>query len=120
MQVQFDLSLQGTVATSNPRSRGSRHGSATNERENFKAQHLLLLPPSTIMETKVIAKDAKGIVSKEDTNQSYAGFIEFKEPYKPMSIEERHPLVAKIAQCPFEFHLATPVLLYENRWEEGT
>jgi cold shock CspA family protein len=103
-QVQFDLSLQGTVAVSSSRSRGSRgshHGSG-NARENLKAQRLLLLPPSTILLTKIIAKDAKGVVSKEDTNLPYAGFIEFEESYKPMSREERHPLVAKLVNSILE------------------
>jgi cold shock CspA family protein len=104
MGVQFDLALQGTVAVSNPRSRssrGSHHGSG-NERENLKALRLLFLPPSTIMETKILAKDAKGVVSKEDTNQSYAGFIELEESYRPMSLEERHPLAAKLVKAILE------------------
>ena len=99
-QVHFDLALQGTIASSNPRSR-QRPGNLT-ERENLKAQRLLLLPPGTIMETKIIAKDAKGVVSKEDPKQTYSGMIEFEESYQPMSLEERHPLVAQLIQSILE------------------
>ena len=93
-QVEFDLSLQGIVAVGNHRSRNRLGGSS--ERENLKGQRLLILPESTFMESKVIAKDAKGVISKEDEKQNYAGFVEFEETYKPMSYEERHPLVAKL------------------------
>jgi len=99
-QVQFDLSLQGIVAIGNHKSRNRLGGSS--ERENLKGQRLLLLPPNTFMESKVIAKDAKGVVSKEDQKQNYAGFVDFEETYKPMTYEERHPLVAKLIRSILE------------------
>lgn len=99
-QVQFDLSLQGIVAIGTHRSRNRVGGSS--ERENLKGQRLLLLPPATFSENKVIAKDVKGVILKEDQKQNYAGFIEFEETYKPMTYEERHPLVAKLVRSILE------------------
>jgi cold shock CspA family protein len=100
VQVQFDLSLQGIVAVGTHRSRNRLGGSS--ERENLKGQRLLLLPPDTFMENKVIATDAKGVISKEDQHQNYAGFIDLEETYQPMTYEERHPLVAKLIRSILE------------------
>lgn len=105
-QVQFDLSLQGIVAIGNHRARNRVGGSS--ERENLKAQRLLFLPPSTFKENKVIVKDAKGVISKEDRGQNYAGYIEFEETHKAMSYEERHPLVAKLVRSILEDESPNP------------
>lgn len=100
-EVQFDLALQGTIAMGNTRSSRHRHGQSS-DRENLKAQRLLLLPPGSVVETKVIAKGVKGTVSKEDPRQPYAGLIELEETQTPMSPEERHPLVAKLIKSMLE------------------
>mmetsp|Transcript_21788 Transcript_21788/g.30717 ORF Transcript_21788/g.30717 Transcript_21788/m.30717 type:complete len:1474 (-) Transcript_21788:2380-6801(-) len=96
-EIQFDLSLQGTVATGNSRSRGKQH-----ERDNLKAQRILVLPPSTILQDKVLAKGIKGVVDKEDPKQPFAGMISLEKELKGMTPEERHPLVAKLIESVME------------------
>jgi cold shock CspA family protein len=91
-EVQFDLSLQGM----GPRNRNRKGQRIQQEKENVKAQRIVLLPPGTICETKVIAQGAKGIVAKEDPKQAYAGLIDLETEWAPMTYEERHSLVSKL------------------------
>lgn len=91
-EVQFDLSLQG-MGSRNRNRKGQR---IQQEKENLKAQRMVLLPPGTICETKVIALGAKGVVTKEDPKQPYAGQIDLEKEWAPMTSEERHPLVSRL------------------------
>lgn len=101
MEVSFDLSLQGIVTSGGPapshtgRGRGRSHSNA-HERENLKAQRILLLPKSSIVITKVLASSIRCTVTKEDPKQAFAGYIDLETPLKAMTLEERHPIVAKL------------------------
>jgi len=92
-EVQFDISVHGTVHSSGPK-RGTRGNQA--ERENLKAQRVLFLPPGTIQQTAILASKARGTVSKEDPRQAYAGMIDLDEAVQHMSPEVRHPLVSQM------------------------
>jgi cold shock CspA family protein len=107
--VQFDLAALGTVASSSSssghngrsgrggRGGGNSGGGGAQERENLKAQRILLLPLSKAVELeKVLARGVKGVVKSEDVKQSYAGYIELEEEVEPMTMEERYPLIAKM------------------------
>jgi cold shock CspA family protein len=101
-EVQFDLSLHGKVSAATP-ARGGRNNNSNNnhnnksqERENLKAQRLLLVPPGTVFHDKVLATSVKGVVINEDQKQPHAGTIEVEHEIQPMTMEERYPLVAKM------------------------
>jgi len=90
-EVQFDLSLQKS-------SQSKPNNGKQQEKEQLKAQRLLLLPPNTIVKTKVLAKGIKGVVQKEDPRQTYSGMMELDEEVQTMTLEERHPYVYKVVQ----------------------
>jgi hypothetical protein len=69
-----------------------RHKHLLHERENMKAQHLFL-PPKTITLNKVVATDVQGTVSKEELRQHWA--VDLMK-LSSSTLEERHPLVAKM------------------------
>lgn len=101
MEVQFDMSIQGTVMTPNqhqPRGNKRNGGSQSNqhERENLKAQRMLILPKGTILQNKTLGLGLKGTVTKEDPNQPYAGSLDLAEELPQLSLDERHPLVVKM------------------------
>ena len=101
MEVQFDMSIQGTVMTPNqhqPRGNKRNGGPQSNqhERENLKAQRMLILPKGTILQNKTLGLGLKGTVTKEDPNQPYAGSLDLAEELPQLSLEERHPLVVKM------------------------
>lgn len=92
--TQFDICAHGTVSSgANGRGRASRK---PHERENVKAHRVLLLPSSAVMMEKAIATGVKGVVKSADTKQLYAGFLDLDDELEPMSIEEKHPLVAQM------------------------
>ena len=102
-EVQFDMSIHGTVMTQNAHPlRGGKKGSGAqnsqHERENLKAQRILILPPGTILQNKTLFLGAKGLVTKEDPNQPYAGTIDLEKELLPLTMEERHPLVVKLIE----------------------
>ena len=113
-EIQFDLSIHGTIQSSNGsggRHRGQRQQTApSHERENLKAQRVLLLPPRTITQDKLIATDVQGTISKEDQRQPYAGAVDLDEAVKAMSPEERHPLVANMVETYLESDQETPLV----------
>jgi cold shock CspA family protein len=92
--VQFDLSALGKVSSNNGRGRQGRGGQ--HERENLSAQRIALLPSSAVSLEKVVATGVKGVVKSEDVKQLYAGIVELENEFESMSLEERHPLVAKM------------------------
>jgi len=92
-EIQFDLSLQNKQAKS-----GNKQG----EKEQLKGQRLLLLPPGTVLNTKVIAEGVKGVVQKEDPKQPYSGMIELEDEQETMAVEERHPFVYQVVQSMLE------------------
>jgi hypothetical protein len=118
-EVQFDLSIHGTIQSSGGSSRNSRGGRQaqappqSQERENMKAQRVLFLPPKTITLNKVVATDVQGTVSKEELRQPYAGAVDFDEAVKPMPLEERHPLVAKMIDTYLESDQETPLVYHD-------
>jgi cold shock CspA family protein len=118
-EVQFDLSIHGTIQSSGGSSRNSRGGRQaqapppSHERENMKAQRVLFLPPKTITLNKVVATDVQGTVSKEDIRQPYTGAVDLDEAAKPMSLEERHPLVAKMIETYLESDQETPLVYHD-------
>jgi cold shock CspA family protein len=94
LSVSFDISAHGIIS-SDTRGRQGR-GGHQQERENLKAQRVLLLPRSAVSPEKVIAAGVKGVVKSEDYKQAYAGFVDLDDEIEPMSLDERHPLVAKM------------------------
>lgn len=100
-EVQFDLSVQGTVMTQNQNQHrgGNRRGGAQSnqhERENLKAQRILILPKGTILQNKTIGLGIRGAITKEDYNQPYAGILDLENEYQQLTWAERHPLVLKM------------------------
>jgi len=91
-EVQFDLSLQGM----GPRNRNRKGQRIQQEKENLKAQRIVLLPSGTIRESMVIAQSVKGVVVKEDPKQPFAGLIDLEKEWTTMSPDDRHPLVSKL------------------------
>jgi cold shock CspA family protein len=118
-EVQFDLSIHGTIQSSAGASRNNRGGRQTqgpppsHERENMKAQRVMFLPPKTITLNRVVATDVQGTVSKEDLRQPYAGVVDLDETVKPMPSEERHPLVAKMIDTYLESDQETPLVYHD-------
>lgn len=90
-EVTFDLSIHGLI---NNGASGKRTKSVTHERENLKAQRVLLLPPKSIEFNKVVASSISGVIVKEDPSNPYAGNIELEKGVPQMRLEERHPLIA--------------------------
>lgn len=106
-EVQFDLSLQREVIRS--KGRNQRGGG---QQESLKAQRVLLLPPGTITPlNKVLVSGIAGIVEKEDPKQPYSGMIELASEVNCMTLEERHPLAAKLARSLLERNEALPKAL---------
>lgn len=100
-EVQFDLSVQGTVMTQNQHpNRGGKKGGGPqanqHERENLKAQRILILPKGTILQDKNIGLGIKGVITKEDPNQPYAGILDLDQEFQQLTWNERHPLVCKM------------------------
>lgn len=107
-EVQFDLSIQGTVMTQNQHQargggggnkRGGGGQSNQHERENLKAQRMLIVPRGTILQTKTLGLGAKGVITAEDPNQPYAGTLELAEELPQLTLEERHPLIVKMVDA---------------------
>jgi cold shock CspA family protein len=93
--AHFDICAHGTVH-SNGRGGGNRGRNNVHERENVKAHRILLLPSSAVPMTKTLAVGAKGVVKSADAKELYAGFVDIDDEIIPMTLEERHPLVAKM------------------------
>ena len=93
-EVQYDMSVHGSIQSHSSRpSRGSR---APQERENLKAQRVLLLPPGTIRQVIPMAKGVRGRISKGNPKQPFAGTVDLDEAIQPVAPEVRHPLVARM------------------------
>jgi hypothetical protein len=88
--VQFDISVHGTIHSHHI---GKKHD---HERENLKAQRVLLVPPNTVEQFKVIAKGVRGKIRKQEAMQPFVGNVELDEPVEQMSMEEKHPMIAKM------------------------
>jgi cold shock CspA family protein len=96
--AQFDICAHGNItsSTATPRGRGRVGGNAPHERENIRGQRLLLLPKSAVVIDKAIASGVRAVVKSADPKQVYAGSIDLEGEVSKMSLEERHPLVAKM------------------------
>ena len=88
-EVQFDLSVHGSIV-------GHKGKQTSHERENLKAQRILLLPPGTILRERTIATSVRGRILKQEIGKPFCGTIELDKPAKSMSHDQRHPLVAKL------------------------
>jgi cold shock CspA family protein len=97
--AQFDICAHGTVHSGGRGGGGGasrgRRGSP-HERENVKAHRILTLPQLAVKMDKVLGKGVKGMVKSADARQLYAGFVDLDEEIKPLTSEERHPLVAQM------------------------
>jgi cold shock CspA family protein len=95
--VQFDICAHGNIshAGSGNRGRTGKGGNAI-ERENIRGQRIVLLPKSAMTLEKVIAQGVKGVVKAVDSKQLYAGVLDLEEEVHPMTLDERHPLVAQM------------------------
>jgi cold shock CspA family protein len=91
--VQFDICAHGNITTT--AQRGRRRG-AQQARENIRGQRLVLLPKSAVVLEKVVTKSAKGVIKSINPQQLYTGSIDMEEAVTPMTMDERHPIVAKM------------------------
>jgi len=91
--VQFDICAHGNITTTTHR--GRRRG-AQQARENIRGQRIVILPKSAVTLEKVIATDCKGVIKSINPQQLYTGAVDLEEDVKPMTMDERHPLVAKM------------------------
>lgn len=101
-EVHFDLSVHGTIlakhtSAGNSAKKRQQH-SNVHERENLKAQRILLLPPGMIKQNFSLAKGVRGKMCKQDITQPYVGSIELDNPIRSMPPEERHPLVFRMIE----------------------
>jgi len=98
--VQFDICAHGNITSSGGNHHRGRHGRGGNnsphERENIRGQRIVVLPKSAVVVDKTVATGVKGVVKVTDPKQLYAGSIDLEEEAKPMSLDERHPLVAQM------------------------
>lgn len=105
-EVSFDLSVHGMIhhhtvppSTANQHNKTNQRAaksSASQERENLKAQRILFLPPKTVVQNHILGASVEAIVLKQDAKQPFAGLVELCEPLFSMTLEQRHPLVAKM------------------------
>lgn len=91
-EVQFDMSVHGNISAG-PRQQ-QRSKQQNNERENLKAQRVLLLPPGTIRQNITIGEGVRGVVRKENTKHSNSGIVDLDDVIPPVSPEDQHPFVA--------------------------
>jgi cold shock CspA family protein len=117
-EVQFDLSLQGTLQSAGSHRSyrgGHKHQTSTqlSDRENLKAQRILLVPPGTVSLSCRLATGASGTVSLEDTKQPYAGAIDFDPPLNELPLEERHPLVAAMIEQYLAQDISVPLVFHD-------
>ncbi|KAL3939192.1 MAG: hypothetical protein SGBAC_006029, partial [Bacillariaceae sp.] len=89
--VQFDICAHGTVAQHTKGRRGQNH-----ERENIKGHRILLLPPSAVVMEKIVKEGVTAKIKSVNSKQVYSGTIELEEDLEARSLEERHPLFAKM------------------------
>ncbi len=95
--VQFDICAHGNISSSGSGNRGrSGKGGNAHERENIRGQRIVLLPKSAVSVDKVVASGVKGTIKAVDSKQLYAGVLELDEEARPMTLDERHPLVAQM------------------------
>lgn len=97
--ARFDICAHGTVHTGGRGGGGGgggRRRASPHERENVKAHRILILPKSAVIMDKVLGTGVKGVVKEADSRQLYAGFVDLDEEIKPLTSEERHPLVAQM------------------------
>jgi cold shock CspA family protein len=113
-EVQFDISVHGTIqgigAAWNARRRQAKQ---VPERDNVKAQRILLLPPGTVQLTKTLATSVRGTITKVDSKQLYAGTIELESAVFQMPLDERHPLVAKMIDSFLNSRQTTPLVFHD-------
>ena len=79
-----------------PHTGGGRRRADTNENEHVTAHRILLLPPSAVPTTKILAEGAKGVIKSSNTKALYSGLIDIEDEITPMALEERYPLVSKM------------------------
>ena len=87
--VQFDLSLRGTIGVTKPRGKQR----AAQERENLKAQRVLLLPKDSVNRFLCVASSVKGCVCKQELMQPFVGNVELDVPIPQLQPRLRHPFV---------------------------
>jgi cold shock CspA family protein len=95
--VQFDILAHGNITLHGGSQRGRQgRSNSPHERENIRGQRLVILPTSAIVVDVNVATGIKGVVKVTDPKQLYAGSIDVEEEVHRMSLEQRHPLVAKM------------------------
>lgn len=109
-ECHFDISVHGTIHSN---AKHGRRGNDQHERENLKAQRILLLPPGTIVHSKVLGSKIRGIISKEDMKQPYAGMVDLETTVNQMSLKERHPFVARMISSYLESAQTTPMVYHD-------
>lgn len=119
-QVQFDISLQGTISshqTGGSRSRNQPHDHVGQERENLKAQRVLILPPESFPLMATWAKGVNGVISKQDSIQPFVGHVELETSLMPR-LDVRHRLVYKLISTYLKkidgFNDEVPPLIYHD------
>ena len=91
--VRFDICAHGNITTTSQR--GRRRG-AQHARENIRGQRIVLLPKSAVTLEQSILTGVKGVIKSVNPKELYSGAVELGEEVKPMTMDERHPVVAKM------------------------
>mmetsp|Transcript_17532 Transcript_17532/g.25698 ORF Transcript_17532/g.25698 Transcript_17532/m.25698 type:complete len:1304 (+) Transcript_17532:117-4028(+) len=91
-EVSFDLSLLPPKSRQGRNSRNSRRGE---EKEQLRAQRLVVLPAGSIKLVKV-EEEVTGAVMQMNRYNAFAGQIRLTKKIKGMCQEERYPLVTKM------------------------
>lgn len=92
-EVSFDLSMARQLSGNSNHQRGGNHYN-NSEKENLKAHRILPLPKGSTITQKTPAVAVKGIITQ--LHKDGVGTIELDEPIQGMSLEEHHPLIAKM------------------------
>uniref|UniRef100_A0A7S3L0B6 CSD domain-containing protein n=1 Tax=Amphora coffeiformis TaxID=265554 RepID=A0A7S3L0B6_9STRA len=110
-EASFDLSVHGTIHAGPPVS-GGRSRKNT-DRENLKAQRILFLPKGSVKMSVTLETNVEALVTKEDAKQAYSGTVELENPVHPMTLEQRHPFVAKAVESFLASNQTTPLVFHD-------
>ena len=112
-EASFDLSVHGTIHAGAPSSGGPSRARQNTDRENLKAQRILFLPKGSVKLAVTLQSDVEALVTKEDAKQTYSGTVELENPVQPMTLDQRHPYVAKAVESFLASNQTTPLVFHD-------